>query len=341
MFNVLITSAGRRSYLVEYFQEALVGSGRVVAANMFADAPAMLVADDAITVPGSHEPEYVSRLLDICRSHEIRMLISAHDLDTAYLAGRKSEFEAIGVRPVIADADFVRIAYDKYLTIDFLSAHEFPICPAAIGLNSALEMIATDDLRFPLIVKPRCGFKSIGLREVHDEQELRIALQQVRRAIQQSPIVRSEGFCLEESVMVQQLVTGPEYGIDVVNDLNGDVAAIFVEKKLAMRSGETDKAIIVEDPLLVDLGERLGRACRHPGVLDVDVIVEDGVPYVLEMNPRFGGHYPFAHMAGANVPAALIAWARGTAVDPSWLTAKAGVWGYKDITPTRGRCALG
>ena len=31
--NILLTSAGRRTYLVEYFKEALAGHGKVYASN--------------------------------------------------------------------------------------------------------------------------------------------------------------------------------------------------------------------------------------------------------------------------------------------------------------------
>jgi len=51
----------------------------------------------------------------------------------------------------------------------------------------------------------------------------------------------------------------------------------------------------------------------------------DGRPYVLEMNPRFGGGYPFSHMAGANLPAALVAWADGGTIDEDWLRVRPNV----------------
>jgi len=70
----------------------------------------------------------------------------------------------------------------------------------------------------------------------------------------------------------------------------------------------------------------------HLGVLDIDVVERDGTLYVLEFNPRFGGCYPFSHMAGANLPAAYVAWALGEKPDPLWLRARAGVKCFKDFS---------
>jgi carbamoyl-phosphate synthase large subunit len=96
-------------------------------------------------------------------------------------------------------------------------------------------------------------------------------------------------------------------------------ACTFAKRKVRMRAGQTDQALTVNDPRLLELGQRLGEALRHIGMLDCDVFdTPDGLR-VIDLNPRMGGGYPFAHLAGANYPAALLAWARGEQPDPRWL----------------------
>lgn len=46
---------------------------------------------------------------------------------------------------------------------------------------------------------------------------------------------------------------------------------------------------------------------------------------VLELNPRFGGGYPFSHVAGANIPAAIIAWIEGAEPKSEWFAVRPGV----------------
>jgi carbamoyl-phosphate synthase large subunit len=41
---------------------------------------------------------------------------------------------------------------------------------------------------------------------------------------------------------------------------------------------------------------------------------------VLELNPRFGGGFPFSYEAGVNLPKALIEWLKGNTIDKSLLT---------------------
>ena len=49
------------------------------------------------------------------------------------------------------------------------------------------------------------------------------------------------------------------------------------------------------------------------------------------MNARFGGGYPFSHIAGVNLPKAVIAWLNNEKCKKEWLEAKYSVVAHKDI----------
>jgi carbamoyl-phosphate synthase large subunit len=73
-----------------------------------------------------------------------------------------------------------------------------------------------------------------------------------------------------------------------------------------MRAGETDKAITVEANRFTEFARIVGERLKHVGNLDCDFLEKDGQLYLLELNPRFGGGYPFSHEAGANLVKALL-----------------------------------
>jgi carbamoyl-phosphate synthase large subunit len=58
---------------------------------------------------------------------------------------------------------------------------------------------------------------------------------------------------------------------------------------------------------------------------------------VLDLNPRLGGGYSFAHAAGADYPSALLAWARGEAPDPRCFTMARNVVASRADTVLRHR----
>jgi carbamoyl-phosphate synthase large subunit len=65
----------------------------------------------------------------------------------------------------------------------------------------------------------------------------------------------------------------------------------------------------------------------------VDVFWDGEKAYILEFNPRFGGGYPFSHIAGVNLPKAIVAWLQNKPVDvDALLTPKYGIEAMKGIT---------
>jgi len=129
--------------------------------------------------------------------------------------------------------------------------------------------------------------------------------------------------------LIQKRLCGQEYGLDIVNDLEGHYVCTFVKRKLAMRARRNGSRNYYRSDWLEGIGGVIGRKLGHIGVLDCDAIVIRDKCYVLDMNPRFGGGYPFSHIAGANLPAALLAWANREQPQADWLRVEPNINGLQ------------
>ena len=65
--NILLTSVGRRGYLIDYFKKALQGKGEVHVANSSAVTPAFSRADHSVVTPLIYDKEYIDFLLTYFR----------------------------------------------------------------------------------------------------------------------------------------------------------------------------------------------------------------------------------------------------------------------------------
>jgi carbamoyl-phosphate synthase large subunit len=316
--NVLLTCAGRRNYLIRFFQEALRGRGQVFAADASADAPALQEADKAFVVPLVNHADYFDILLAICKQHQVRLLVPLNDLELPLLARQRERFLDIGTISVISSPDVINICFDKWATLGFLKSCGLTAPKTYLSLVEARKALSQGEIAFPLVVKPRWGTASIGIEYPEDDEELELAYKLVRKQLARTFLAEISTTDPERCILIQERLHGQEYGLDVINDLDGRYVTTFAKLKLAMRAGETDRSVTVKNDQLEKIGEKIGWRLGHVGNLDCDVFVSEEHYYVLEMNPRFGGGYPFSHIAGANLPAALIAWANGEKPDESW-----------------------
>jgi carbamoyl-phosphate synthase large subunit len=327
--NVMLTSVGRRAYLVNYFKEAVGERGKVIATNSNPDATGMLAADVACVVPRANAEGFIESLLDICSRYHVKLLMSLHDWEAPFIAARIDSFKEVGTIPVVSDPHIQEICLDKWATFDFVRRMGWSTPASFVSLRAAKEALEKELIEFPVILKPRRGQGSIGIEVACDLEELEA---QYRLLLLKVVRMESNGIMREpEPLIIQQYLSGVDYDLEVVNDLGGRYISVLSKKKLASRAGECELAETVEEQRLTDLGSQIGSRIGHLGVLDVDVIEQDGILYVLEFNPRFGGCYPFSHMAGANLPAAYVAWALGIDPDPSWLHVRPGVKSFKDF----------
>jgi len=164
------------------------------------------------------------------------------------------------------------------------------------------------NLTFPVFIKPRCGMGSLAIYEADKLEEMKSLYNRCKKDIYNTYLRYEAMLDMENPIIIQEKLSGQEYGMDVINDLEGNFCCNVVRKKYEMRAGETDCASVIKLPEMDLISRRISSLLRHIGNLDVDLFVKKNKIYLLEMNARFGGGYPFSHLAGVDLPKAIIKW---------------------------------
>lgn len=322
--------------MVEYFMRALNGEGCLHAANSVMSA-ALYVADRYTITPMIYDDSYIAYLMDYSQKHSIHAIVPLFDIDLPVLSEAKARFSEIGVKVLVSDYEVTQICNDKWRTWEYLNQIGVYAPKTYVSIAAAKKQIQADTVTFPLVVKPRWGMGSIGIAVAENICELDVFYSKVKNEIANTYLKYESRADMERCVIIQERLTGQEYGLDVINDLNGNYIGTLVKRKLAMRSGETDSAVTEENATMQAVGAKLAANLKHVANLDVDCFLVGNMPYVLELNCRFGGGYPFSHLAGANVPLAIIQWLKGVEPQDALFSIEYGVESYKEIIPTRIR----
>jgi len=281
--NILILSVGTRNKIVQYFKEVLNGSGNVVATDMSDLAPAIYEADRYYIVPGMTAPDYLDTVLDICRKEQITGVLSLIDPELSLLAKYKEKFENVGTTVIGSSYELCEMCLDKFQMYNWLTAHNYRCAKSYINKEVFYKDFAAGKISFPVFVKPTRGSASIAISKAYDRETIELL------------------FKHDEGLMIQEFLNGQEIGADVYIDMiSGEVVSIFTKKKIKMRSGETDKAVSFKDEKLLKLITDFVGESGFRGQIDIDIFEIEGVYYISEVNPRFGGGYPHAYECGAN-----------------------------------------
>jgi carbamoyl-phosphate synthase large subunit len=310
--NLLFSCIGRRGYIAEWFREQLAPGDRIVGTGDSVWVPGFHACDLGVLMPDVTSPGYVPTLLDLCRKEEIDALLSFYDPDVDAISRHREQFQELGVLPLVPDARVSQLSLDKLATYEFLTEQGFRSPVTFAGLAGARAALRTGRLQYPLVVKPRFGFASRNLFLARSDRELEIF------------------FAYAPDMIIQEQIGGEEHNLDVLCDLEGRVVSVVLKRKILMRAGETDQAETVRHAPALEVGVRLADALRAVGPLDVDLFVDGDEVIVLELNPRFGGAYPAAHLAGADFPRKIVDMLRGRSVEPDLGRYEVGVRMMKD-----------
>jgi carbamoyl-phosphate synthase large subunit len=286
--GVLLTGVGKRYDIVAAFAQ----HATVVAADPNPLAPAQYAAHARRAVPRIDDPGYVPALEALCDEFSVGAVVPLTDLDIEVLARARAE----GRLPAfVPDPDIAAATYDKYETHLLLQRLGLPSPPTVLPG----EPVAS----YPVMVKPRLGSGARSIHAARDAEEADFFVRYV-----------------DEPVMVQKLMQGPEFSIDLMSDLQGRCLNAIPRTMIESRGGESIKGTVIDDRELVELGRDVVEALGVRGPCTVQVFRDRDIGLgITDVNTRFGGAFPgpmYAAPPGRSYPELIIRMARGEPVEP-------------------------
>jgi len=285
--NILITSAGRRVSLVKAFQTELrriIPDGKIFTADMKPElSSACRISDGFFNVPRATDPDYCSKLSDICKASNIKILIPTIDTELIALAENIQFFRSRGIEPVVSSIDIISMCRDKRNTNHYFDSIGFPR-PKDIDLNKP---------EFPIFAKPYDGSSSIGIKIIKEPSQL------------------TDSLIRDEKMMFLEYLSPDEYKeftIDMYFDKNHHLKCAVPRERIEIRTGEVSKGVTRRDELYTLICSKFSFCPGFIGCITLQVFKSRHTDEVLgiEINPRFGGGYPLSYLAGANFPEMII-----------------------------------
>lgn len=277
--RILVTGAGGPAAVC--FMNAITDPDvEIHAADIDPFAPGLyLVPPDRrhLLLRGTH-PQYVQKLLALCAEYGFAAVVPTVDSELLPIARARSLFASMDVRVLIADEQTLLVTLDKW---ELVQACAFDVPTPKTRLCS--ERLVWDD-PFPCVVKPRVGSGSHGVYVLSDQFALDAVMKNGKN-------------------IIQEFLPGDEYSVDLYVGQSGAVHAVVPRLRLKVDSGVAITSRTVFDYELILNACTVAQIINLRGVANVQFRRDpNGIPKLLEVNPRFAGTMSLTVKSGVNIP---------------------------------------
>tara|TARA_B110000003_G_scaffold187967_1_gene186841 strand:- start:82 stop:1047 length:966 start_codon:yes stop_codon:yes gene_type:complete len=285
MNNILITSAGRRVSLINAFKSTIIKlniDAKVFTTdlNPYYESPASHFADKSFKIGFFSDPNYIDDLLDICLRNDVKIVIPTIDTELILLADSKDIFKKNDINLIVSESKLIRTLDDKFETNIFFNN---------LYINTP-QIFKKDNLCFPVFLKPVNGSNSKGIYKAGNFNEIRPCDLE------------------SENIMILKYLdnsTYDEYTIDLYYDKNFILKCVVPRIRLKVIGGESNQGVTKKNHIMNFVKQKFHFLKGAIGCLTLQLFINKSNPsdiYGIEINPRFGGGYPFSYNAGANFP---------------------------------------
>lgn len=163
-----------------------------------------------------------------------------------------------------------------------------------------LKNTSSDNIKFPVVIKPAVGFLSFGVHTVKDDKEWKDAIAALEREMKQAAQMYPEHVVNSSKFIIEEMIQGEEYAIDAYYDRNGEPVILNIFQHPFFNSKDvSDRIYLMSTGIMIKYMAKFGLLLREIGELKgiknfpmhIEIrVTEDGKIIPIEVNPmRFAG----------------------------------------------------
>jgi len=241
-------------------------------------------------VPNKGPKALLERLDEICDLHPLEIIIPCLDAEIPNYLDLAGEFKSRWIKtPRLTKKTFERRSKDNLGKLGEAAGVRVPRTIAARDLNAAYKACA--EIGYPLFLKGR----QYGALRVATAAEVAYAFNSLMAA-------------WGAPVVAQSIAYGSdEYDVIGLGDGKGGLLGSCAIRKIMMTSsGKAFGGIVVADPTLQDIVEKVINKLKWWGPFELEFVRSRQGHELIEMNPRFPAWADFPSQLGCNLPAMLV-----------------------------------
>jgi carbamoyl-phosphate synthase large subunit len=283
---VLVTGAGGPSGVC--FLRSLDGRAELFAGDIDANGVGLYLVDRAHRrlLPRGDDPNFAMSMLKLCRELAVDVLVPTVDTELVALARLGADFAGRGIGVLTSAPEALERCLDKWqLAQACAGTVRIPVTSLLTEEGPGADFAGG----FPAIVKPRSGSGSRGVHAVDGPH--------------QWAALPHDG-----SQLVQEMLPGTEYSVDVLTRPDGHVVAAVPRSRDKTDSGIVVAGRVVDAPEFSELAASVVRVMGLRGIANVQVREDrEGRPALLEINPRPPGGMSLTIASGVDMPVWAVA----------------------------------
>ncbi|MBR4177821.1 MAG: ATP-grasp domain-containing protein [Bacilli bacterium] len=280
MEYVLLFNGRRRVYIVnkikEYLKSLDLNIGIYLTDTDNLD-PVGYYADKFSVLPPIEDENFVDTFIKFVKKENIKYIFLWNNKDFYIFHKMRKKLKDLNIKILLPNKEQIDACFNKVKTNEFCKTYNIPTPKTYYNLKDFYN----SDCGYPVIVKPYNGAGNLNIFKADNKEELEIFYKKVPNAI------------------IQEFIEGEQYTIDAFFD---EITRVVVpRKRVKVRDAEVVEASICLDKKLIEIGEKVADSLKVLGPINIQVILKNNIPYVIDMHCRFGGGTDLSIEAGVPI----------------------------------------